>query len=802
LKNPSPGPFPYFFKGRVRDGLKNKNTMKTTGLTTVEKVFLRNSGRAECSTGIPYLVVMNFPDLGLLTSLRFLEWVVENPEGVISLPTGKTPEYFIKWTNRFLNGWTKTENRRIMEENGFVVNKKPSLKRLHFVQMDEFYPINPKQHNSYHDYVLNYYIKGFNLDPARALLMNAEKIELHCDLPYTVVFPDSRIDLSLRNREALNSQERIRQMSIFKIDNWCTNYENRIRELGGIGFFLGGIGPDGSIAFNTRGSDHNSTTRLTATNFETQAAAASDLGGIEISRTRLVLTIGLGTLTWNPKCVPIIFAAGKAKARVVRDALENEPDNLYPATVFGKLENSRFYLTEGAAVQLNNSIEKYYLEGDWSFEKTEKAIFDLCQKIDKYAHKLVISDLKNDRYCSLIPDLSMTRVNEVIESTKKKIEAGVRKENDQVFLHTGPHHDDIMLGIFPCIIPQLRIKSNRFHFGIMTSGFTAVTNSILQNLLEQTLNHIHRGNIQMLKYPDFFEKGYQYKYDKDVSHYLDKIAAKDKNGKTRGICHRITRVMVEIYDLKSEEELIRQLEKNVELLRSSYSGEKNPPDIQKLKGMLREFEEELVWAHYGVKVTNIEHLRLGFYTGDIFTPQPQKRRDVIPILRMLKRVQPTIISITFDPEGSGPDTHYKVLQTLAEALRQWSREKDLSSLRVIGYRNVWYKFHPAEANVFTPVSLNSMAVLDWSFKNCYISQVDASFPSPELDGLFSDLSQQIWVDQFKRVQLVLGKDFFYENESPKIRATHGMIYYKEMNLNEFLTRALALEKSIEGERTQ
>jgi glucosamine-6-phosphate deaminase len=64
-----------------------------------------------------------------------------------------------------------------------------------------------------------------------------------------------------------------------------------------------------------------------------------------------------------------------------------------------------------------------------------------------------------------------------------------------------------------------------------------------------------------------------------------------------------------------------------------------------------------------------------------------------------------------------------------------------------------------------------MAVLEKSFKDCYISQVNASFPSHELDGPFSDLSQHIWVEQFKRVQLILGKDFFYENA--KIRATHG-----------------------------
>ena len=62
-------------------------------------------------------------------------------------------------------------------------------------------------------------------------------------------------------------QEKIQQESIFLIDEWCTNYENEIREKGGIGFFLGGIGPDGHIAFNTQGTDHFSTTRLNKNQF-------------------------------------------------------------------------------------------------------------------------------------------------------------------------------------------------------------------------------------------------------------------------------------------------------------------------------------------------------------------------------------------------------------------------------------------------------------------------------------------------------------------------------------------------------
>jgi hypothetical protein len=75
--------------------------------------------------------------------------------------------------------------------------------------------------------------------------------------------------------------------------------------LGGIGFFLGGIGPDGHIGFNVRGSDHFSTTRLLPINFETAAAAAPDLGGIEEARHKVVLSIGLSTIARNPSVTAI-----------------------------------------------------------------------------------------------------------------------------------------------------------------------------------------------------------------------------------------------------------------------------------------------------------------------------------------------------------------------------------------------------------------------------------------------------------------------------------------------------------------
>ncbi len=772
--------------------------MSEINLSSVEKHYFDKVNVQSISTKVPYIPVDNFPQLGMFTALRFLEWVSDNPEGVISLPTGKTPEYFIRWTQYLLENWNNSKGKKIREENGLKIEKKPDLSKLHFVQIDEFYPISSAQHNSFYHYVNEYYIKGFGLDPKRALLINSDEILLVDGKHFSEVFPDSIVDLSLRYREAKTQREKDQQTSIFMIDDWCVSYEQKIREKGGIGFFLGGIGPDGHIAFNTRGSDHFSTTRLTQTNFETQAQAAGDLGGVEVSKNRLVITIGLESITYNKDAVALIFAAGEAKATVVKNALESDTTVVYPATVLQKLPNSRFYITKSAGVKLNDSVDAYYRTGEWTQEKTEKAIIDLCKRINKFGPKLELEDLKADPYCSLIPDLSLNKVQEVIKSVQSKIAAGLKIEENQVFYHTGPHHDDIQLGIQPHVNRILREKSNKSIFSVLTSGFTAVTNQFVTETLNNTKKLLDEDRIQMINFPDFFESGYKYKWDKDVYHFLLNVASEEPLERVRGLCHRVIRSIVSIWDINSSEELRNTINAILANIRESYDGQKNPPNIQKLKGMIREFEEELVWAHSGVQVKNVRHLRLGFYTGDIFTEQPNRERDVTPILEEFRKEKPTVISLALDPEGSGPDTHYKVLQAIADAVRIWSKEEDLSDLRIWGYRNVWFKFAPSEVNVMVPVSINALDVLDKSFSDCYLSQVNASFPSHEHDGKFSTLAKNIWVEQLENVQYLLGKDYFYTNEDPHIRASHGLIFFKEMNVEEFLNQARELEKSMEG----
>ena len=480
-----------------------------------------------------------------------------------------------------------------------------------------------------------------------------------------------------------------------------------------------------------------------------------------------------------------------------------------------------------------NKTDPTYFDGPWTFEKTEHAILGLCKIIDRYAPKLTLEDLQNDPRCARIPDLSLERVQEVIADVEAKLWRGARFFENEVIYHTGPHHDDIMLGIMPFINRQLRTPTNQVHFAIMTSGYHSVTDDFLQQALEDTLDYLHQGRIQMVLYPDFFEQGYRFKQEKDIHHYLDNVARKNPDEMRRGFCHRILRDAVGLWGLKSVADVEARFTAEIENLKA---GQPNSHEIQKLKGEVREFEEELVWAYAGTALDHIHHLRLGLYESRTEAPEvteqgrsiegpthsgfslsssliagpsfrergtrsphpwsPNFDRDVLPILNQLRTIKPTILTVAIDSEGQGPNTHYKVMQSIAEAVRLWGEEEDLSRLRVFGYRNVWSTFHPAEANVYVPVSLNAFAVFEKAFKDSYLTQYKAEFPNPDFDGPFSELAEQIWVKNYKDVQFILGKDFFYENDHPLIRATHGLIFLKEMDVKGFVVFAEKMAKRL------
>ena len=106
-------------------------------VSLVEKRALERSGRAAWyppTEKIQVIEVPDFPGLGQLTALRFIEWLQKNPGGSISLPTGKTPEHFIVWTNRYLSRWDQKDVAAELADWGIDPAQKPDLRSHPFIR--------------------------------------------------------------------------------------------------------------------------------------------------------------------------------------------------------------------------------------------------------------------------------------------------------------------------------------------------------------------------------------------------------------------------------------------------------------------------------------------------------------------------------------------------------------------------------------------------------------------------------------------------------------------------------------------
>jgi len=777
-------------------------------MSGVERVMLERTGQKRCYKGhehIGVVVVENFPMLGTFAAARFLEWVQANPGGVVSLPTGKTPQYFIHEVGRFLDGWNDKDTAKELEAHGLDPSRKPDMASLRFVQIDEFYPVNPRHTNSFFHYVDKYYLEAFGMPREKALLINTERIGIPDGRSLEDVWGDGAVDLSLRYRHPRTKEEQLQKDVIHRVDEWCSEYEERIRELGGIGFFLGGIGPDGHIAFNVAGSDFHSTTRLCPINYETQAAAASDLGGIEVAKKRLTITIGLSTITYNKNAVAIVLAAGEAKAGIVADAVESEKSILRPATALHDLKNSAFYLTRGAARRLTKRrIERLNATEQLPQNEQHQIVIDAAVKNEKRLSDLSEKDLQADPFGEVL--LKKTKkstadlVKEADAAVRAKLEEGMLVQRNKRFLHTEPHHDDIMLGYLPYVVRHIREHSNSHYFATFTSGFTAVTNRYMLELsrMLKTALDSDRFDFASLTDQGYFDAENSHYRDHDVWLYLDGLAAQSPEMQEEGTLRRLYRDLVTIFEDTDMENLAHRVEELINYFETQYPGKKDLGYIQTLKGMVREFESECLWGYFGWNSQAIDHLRLGFYKGEIFTEDPSVSRDVVPVLELLRKVNPDVVTVAFDPEASGPDTHYKVLQSLAEALRLYREETGRDDIEVWGYRNVWYRFDTADANIFVPVSLNMLTLQHHSFMSTYTSQKAASFPSYEFEGPFSLLAQRIQVEQYEHLATLLGKEFFYEHPRPLVRATRGIVYLKSMSLDEFFTHSRALRSQAEA----
>ncbi len=138
----------------------------------------------------------------------------------------------------------------------------------------------------------------------------------------------------------------------------CARYEAKIESYGGIDLFIGGIGPDGHIAFNEPFSSFLSRTRVKTLTTDTRIANARFFGGDPDKVPALALTVGVATVMSAREVM--ILANGHAKARALREAVEGAVSQQWPISALQTHPNGMIICDEASTVELKVGTYRYF----------------------------------------------------------------------------------------------------------------------------------------------------------------------------------------------------------------------------------------------------------------------------------------------------------------------------------------------------------------------------------------------------------------------------------------------------------
>jgi glucosamine-6-phosphate isomerase len=174
---------------------------------------------------------------------RFTDWIIARRHLQVSGASAQ------KWRD-FVQG------RHHVQHGSAMHISATSESELMFAQ-DEYVGI-PREHpESYHSFMYKHFFSHVDVDPANINILNGNA-------------PD--------------------------LEEECIAYEEKIRRAGGIELFLGGIGPDGHIAFNEPGSSLRSRTRVKTLAYETILANSRFFDNDLTKVPKMALTVGVQTV--------------------------------------------------------------------------------------------------------------------------------------------------------------------------------------------------------------------------------------------------------------------------------------------------------------------------------------------------------------------------------------------------------------------------------------------------------------------------------------------------------------------------
>jgi glucosamine-6-phosphate deaminase len=138
----------------------------------------------------------------------------------------------------------------------------------------------------------------------------------------------------------------------------CAHYEQMIKDAGGIHLFIGGIGPDGHIAFNEPGSSLTSRTRVKTLTTDTIVANSRFFDNNVNNVPKLALTVGVGTVMDAGEVM--ILANGHNKTRALQAAVEGPVTQMWTISALQLHRHGVIVCDEAATDELKVGTYRYF----------------------------------------------------------------------------------------------------------------------------------------------------------------------------------------------------------------------------------------------------------------------------------------------------------------------------------------------------------------------------------------------------------------------------------------------------------
>ncbi len=500
-----------------------------------------------------------------------------------------------------------------------------SFKNVVTFNLDEYYPMEQDRIQSY------------------VYFMNDHLFD-HIDIPKeNINVPDGTINIE----------------NIYK---YCSNYENKIKEYGGIDIQLLGIGRTGHVGFNEPGSGINSPTRLITLDELTKVDAAGDFYAQE-NVPEKAITMGVGTIMSAKKI--FLMAWGEKKAQIIKEAVEGKISDIVPSSYLQKHLNTEIILDPAAAERLTRMNTSWIVEDstDWSEKLIRKAIIWLSKKVEKPILKLTNKHYIDNSLSDLLtkhgPAYNINiKVFNHIQHTITGWPGGKPNADDsnrperklphpKCSLVFSPHPDDDVMSMGGTL-KRLVKHGNDVHTVYQTSGNISVKDD------------------DIIRYADFVNM-YNVAFNTDTEH-----AAKWYNNV-------------------------------VDFLTTKKPGQIDTPEVLEVKKIIRQTEAKAACRYIGIPEKNINFLDMPFYKTGTINKGKLNDEDIQLVVEAMRKIKPNQIFAAggmSDPHG----THRICLSAIYKALDIVKNDEWMKDCYIWLYSGTSNEWELSEVEMTVPLS--------------------------------------------------------------------------------------------------